>query len=82
MLLDPACERLARLSHLWVDVGYQGRAGRWAEDVLDVSVEIVRKLRKPSRRGGQALGRGVGQGRRGSGLAQTDASEGLPGAAA
>src|SRR5919202_1988564 len=44
LLLDPARERLVRLSHLlWVDAGYQGRAKRWAEDVLGVSVEIVRK---------------------------------------
>src|SRR5918998_468887 len=31
--------------------------------------------------GGQALGTGVGQGRQGGGLANSDASEGLPGAA-
>jgi hypothetical protein len=36
-----------RLTHLWVDAGYQGRARRWAEDVLGVSVEIVRKPQKP-----------------------------------
>jgi putative transposase len=30
-----------------VDVGYQGRARRWAEDVLGVGVVIVRKPRKP-----------------------------------
>ena len=35
------------ISHLWVEAGYQGRARRWAEDVLGVSVEIVRKPRKP-----------------------------------
>jgi hypothetical protein len=28
-------------------VGYQGRARRWAEDVLGVGVVIVRKPRKP-----------------------------------
>jgi putative transposase len=47
LLLDPARERLVRLAHLWVDAGYQGRARRWAEDVVGVSVEIVRKPRKP-----------------------------------
>jgi putative transposase len=47
LLLDPAREHLSRLSHLWVDAVYQGRARRWAEEELGVSVEIVRKLRKP-----------------------------------
>ena len=48
LLLDPARGRLPkRLSHLWVDAGYQGRARRWAEDVLGVSVEVVRKPQKP-----------------------------------
>jgi putative transposase len=28
LLLDPARERFARLSHLWVDAGYQGRGRR------------------------------------------------------
>jgi putative transposase len=31
LLLDPARECLPRLSHLWVDAGYQGRGRRWAE---------------------------------------------------
>ena len=44
---DPVRERLGRLAHLWVDAGYQGRATKWAEDVLGVSVEVVRKPRKP-----------------------------------
>jgi putative transposase len=47
LLLDPARERLGHLSHLWVDAGYQGRARRWTEDVLGVSVEVVRKPPKP-----------------------------------
>jgi hypothetical protein len=34
LLLDPARERLGRLSLLWVDAGYQGRARRWAEEVM------------------------------------------------
>jgi putative transposase len=47
LLLDPARGRLGRLSHLWVDAGYQGRARRWAEEVLGLSVEVVRKPKKP-----------------------------------
>jgi putative transposase len=47
LLLDPARERLGRLSHLWVDAGYQGRARRWTEEVMGVSVEVVRKPPKP-----------------------------------
>jgi putative transposase len=47
LLLDPARDRLARLSHLWVDTGYQGRGRRWAEEVLGLSVEVVRKPPKP-----------------------------------
>jgi len=47
LLLDPARERLGRLSHLWVDSGYQGRGRRWAQEVLGLSVEITRRLRKP-----------------------------------
>jgi putative transposase len=48
LLLDPAHDRLPRrLSHLWVDAGYQGRGRRWAEEVLGLSVEVVRKPPKP-----------------------------------
>ena len=47
MLLESARERLERLSHLWVDAGYQGRGRRWAQEVLGVSVEVVRKPKKP-----------------------------------
>jgi putative transposase len=47
LLLNPARDRLPRLSHLWVDAGYQGRGKRWAEEVLDVSVEVVCKPPKP-----------------------------------
>jgi len=47
LLLEPMRGRLGRLSHLWVDAGYQGRGKRWAEEVLDLSVEVVRKPRKP-----------------------------------
>ena len=47
LLLEPMRDRLRHLSHLWVDAGYQGRGGRWAEEVLGLSVEVVRKPRKP-----------------------------------
>jgi len=40
-------DRLACLSHLWVDAGYRGRGRRWAEEVLGLSVELVRKSPKP-----------------------------------
>jgi putative transposase len=43
LLLESARDRLVRLSHLWVDAGYRGRGRRWAEEVLGVSVEVVRK---------------------------------------
>jgi putative transposase len=46
LLLDPARDRLPRLLHLWVDAGYQGRGRRWAEEVLGLSVEVVRKPKK------------------------------------
>ena len=48
LLLDSACrDRLSRLAHLWVDAGYQGRGKRWAEEVMGLSVEMVRKPKKP-----------------------------------
>jgi putative transposase len=48
LLLDPARrDRLSDLSHLWVDAGYQGRGKRWAEEALGLSVEVVRKPKKP-----------------------------------
>ena len=47
LLLDPERDCLRRLSHLWVDAGYQGRGRRWTEEVLGLSVEVVRKPKKP-----------------------------------
>jgi putative transposase len=47
LLLEPVCGRFGRLSHLWVDAGYQGRGRRWTEEVFGVSVEVVRKPKKP-----------------------------------
>jgi putative transposase len=46
LLLDPERDRLPRLSKLWVDAGYRGRGRRWAEEVLGLSVEVVRKPKK------------------------------------
>src|SRR5829696_164028 len=63
LLLEPVRGRLGRLSHLWVDAGYQGRGKRWAEDVMGLSVEVVRKPPKSrSPRRWRGLGQGVGQG--------------------
>jgi putative transposase len=47
LLLEPSRGRFARLSHLWVDAGYQGRGKRWVEEVLGLSVEVVRKPPRP-----------------------------------
>ena len=43
LLLETARAKLSRLKHLWVDAGYQGRGRRWAEEVMGLSVEVVRK---------------------------------------
>ena len=47
MLLESARARVSHLKHLWLDAGYEGTGKRWAEEVLGLSVEIVRKPRKP-----------------------------------
>jgi putative transposase len=47
LLLESARAGLSRLKHLWVDAGYQGRGKRWAQEVLGLSVEVVRKPQKP-----------------------------------
>lgn len=47
LLLESALDRPPRLSHLWVDAGYRGRGRKWAEEVLGLSVEVVRKPPKP-----------------------------------
>jgi putative transposase len=43
-LMEFVGERFARLSHLWLDAGYNGKGkGRdWAEKVLGLTVEVVR----------------------------------------
>jgi putative transposase len=47
LLLKAAHERLPRLSHLWVDAGYQGRGKEWAQQELGLSVEVVHRTPKP-----------------------------------
>jgi putative transposase len=48
LLLKGARECLPRLSHLWVDAGYQGRGKEWTEQELGLSVEVVRRTPKPT----------------------------------
>jgi putative transposase len=48
LLMESARTGLSRLKHLWLDAGYEGRGKRWAEEVLGLSVEVVRKPPKPT----------------------------------
>ena len=48
LLLKAARDRLPRLSHLWVDAGYQGRGKEWAEQELGLSIEVVHRTPKPT----------------------------------
>jgi putative transposase len=47
LLLEPARTTVSGLKHLWLDAGYEGRGKRWAEEILGLSVEVVRKPPKP-----------------------------------
>jgi putative transposase len=47
LLLESARSGLSRLSHLWLDAGYEGRGKRWAEEAMGLSVEVVRMPPKP-----------------------------------
>jgi putative transposase len=47
LLLNSARAAVSELKHLWLDAGYEGRGKRWAEEVLGLSVEIVRRPPKP-----------------------------------
>jgi putative transposase len=47
LLLESARTGLSRLKHLWLDAGYEGRGRRWDEEVMGLSVELVRKPKKP-----------------------------------
>ena len=48
LLLEGSCDRLQRLSHLWVDAGYQGRGKKWVEKELGLSIEVVHRTPKPT----------------------------------
>src|SRR3712207_2992203 len=48
LLLKDVRDRLPRLSHLWVDAGYQGRGKQWAEEVLGLSVQVVHRTPNPT----------------------------------
>jgi putative transposase len=48
LLLKGVRDRLPRLSHLWVDAGYQGRGKDWVEKVLDLNVEVVHHILNPT----------------------------------
>jgi putative transposase len=48
LVLGTERDRLPRLSHLWVDAGYQGRGKEWAEKALGLSVEVVHRTPKPT----------------------------------
>jgi putative transposase len=47
LLLESARTAVSGLKHLWLDAGYEGRGKRWAEEILGLSVEVVRKPPKP-----------------------------------
>ncbi len=47
LLLESARGQIPRLSHLWLDAGYQGRGEEWAEQELGLSVEVVHRSPKP-----------------------------------
>src|SRR5918999_1794357 len=47
LLLESARTAVSGLKHLWLDAGYEGRGKRWAEEILGLSVEVVRKPSKP-----------------------------------
>jgi putative transposase len=46
LLVKAARQRLPRLSHLWVDAGYQGSGKEWVEQELGLSVEVVHRTPK------------------------------------
>jgi putative transposase len=48
LLLKATGQRFPRLSHLWVDAGYQGRGKQWAEEVLGPSVQVVHRTPNPT----------------------------------
>ena len=47
LLLDSGQTEVSHLKHLWLDAGYEGQGKRWAEEALSLSVEIVRRPKRP-----------------------------------
>jgi putative transposase len=47
LLLESERAQALSLKRLWLDAGYKGRGKRWAEEILGLSVEIVRRPPKP-----------------------------------
>src|SRR5919107_884219 len=47
LLLESARGGVSCLKHLWLDAGYEGSGKGWAEEVMGLSVEVVRKPPKP-----------------------------------
>jgi hypothetical protein len=70
------------LKLLWLDAGYEGRGKRWAEEILGLSVEFVRKPPKPiPEMVAKIWAAEVGKRRREDRLAEAHAAERLSGAA-
>jgi putative transposase len=46
LLLESGRTEALNLKHLWLDAGYEGRGKRWVEEVLGLSIEIVRRPAK------------------------------------
>ena len=81
LLLRTARERLPRLSHLWVDAGYQGRGREWVEQELGLSVEVVHRTPKPTSEKTARICRGVGERGSRDRLAKVDPASRLSGLA-
>jgi hypothetical protein len=82
LLLESARTAVWGLKLLWLDAGYEGRGKRWAEEILGLSVEVVRKPPEAHPgEGGEDMGGGVGKRRREDRLAEAHAAERLSGAA-
>jgi putative transposase len=47
LLLESGRTEALHLTRLWLDEGYKGRGKTWAEEILGLSVEIVRRTPKP-----------------------------------
>jgi putative transposase len=47
LLLECARMEISSIKHLWLDAGYQSKGQSWAEGVLGLSAEVVRKPLKP-----------------------------------